>query len=107
MWDGRQHIIGYIEAKDTSVEYLDKIIGTKQLKRYLHTFHNLILTNFFEFRLYRDGQLIDTVKIGRPFIVHKLKTIPPVEKETEFFKLLEKYFSFSLPKTYTAKTLAI
>ena len=107
VWDGRQHIVGYIEAKDTSVEYLDKIEGTKQLKRYLHTFPNLILTNFFEFRLYRDGRLIDSVKIGRPFIIHKLKTLPPVEKETEFLKLLEKYFSFSLPKTYTAKTLAI
>ncbi len=107
VWDGRQHIVGYIEAKATSVEYLDKIESTKQLKRYLHTFPNLILTNFFEFRLYRDGRLIDSVKIGRPFIIHKLKTLPPVEKETEFLKLLEKYFSFSLPKTYTAKTLAI
>ncbi len=107
VWDGQQHIVGYIEAKNTSVEYLDKIESTQQLKRYLHTFPNLILTNFFEFRLYRDGQLIDSVKIGRPFIIHKLKTLPPVEKETEFLKLLEKYFSFSLPKTYTAKTLAI
>jgi len=107
IWDGKQHIVGYIEAKAPTVEQLDHIQTTEQLKRYLHTFPNLILTNFFEFRLYRNGTLIDKVLIGRPFIVHKLKTIPPVEKESDFLALLEKFFSFSLPKVYDAKTLAI
>ena len=55
VWDGKQHIIGYVEAKAPTVEYLDQIETTDQLKRYLHTFPNLILTNFFEFRLYRNG----------------------------------------------------
>ena len=54
IWDGKQHITGYIEAKDPSVENLDRIEDTAQLKRYLHTFPNLILTNFLEFRLYRN-----------------------------------------------------
>jgi len=107
IWDGKQHIVGYIEAKAPTVEYLDQVETTEQLKRYRNTFPNLILTNFFEFRLYRDGTLIDKVLIGRPFIVHKLKTVPPVEKESDFLKLLEKFFSFSLPKVYDAKTLAI
>jgi len=107
IWDGKQHIVGYIEAKAPTVERLDHIQTTEQLKRYRHTFPNLILTNFFEFRLYRNGNLIDTVLIGRPFIVHKLKAIPPVEKESDFLDLLDKFFSFSLPKVYDAKTLAI
>ncbi|MBA7529254.1 hypothetical protein ES705_21449 [subsurface metagenome] len=66
----------------------------------------MILTNFFEFRLYHNGTLTDKVLIARPFIIHKLKTIPPVEKKDEFLKLLEKFFSFSLPKVYDAKNLA-
>src|SRR3989304_4319416 len=66
IWDGEQHITGYIEAKDPSVENLDRIEDTEQLKRYLHTFPNLILTNFLEFRLYRNGLLIDKALIGRP-----------------------------------------
>jgi predicted helicase len=107
IWDGKQHIVGYIEAKAPTVEQLDHIQTTEQLKRYRHTFPNLILTNFFEFRLYRNGTLIDKVLIGRPFIVHKLKAIPPVEKESDFLKMLERFFSFSLPKVYDAKTLAI
>src|SRR3990172_3132867 len=107
IWDGKQHIVGYIEAKDPRVEYLDQIETTEQLKRYRHTFPNLILTNFFEFRSYRNGTLVDKVLISRPFVIHKLKTIPPVEKEAEFFNLLEKFFSFSFPKLYNAKALAI
>src|SRR3989337_2904277 len=107
IWDGKQHIVGYIEAKDLRVEYLDQIETTEQLKRYRHSFPNLILTNFFEFRLYRNGALVDKVLISRPFVIHKLKTIPPVEKESEFFNLFRSFFSFSLPKLYNAKALAI
>jgi len=107
VWDGKQHIAGYIEAKDPTVRYLDQIETTDQLKRYLHIFPNLILTNFFEFRLYRNGTLIDKVSVAKPFILHKLKTIPLAENESDFLKLLERFFSFSLPKVYDAKTLAI
>ncbi len=107
IWDGKQHIVGYIEAKAPTVEHLDQIETTDQLKRYLHIFPNLILTNFFEFRLYRNGTLIDKVSIARPFLLHKLKITPLVENESNFLKLLEKFFSFSLPKVYDAKALAI
>ncbi len=57
VWDGKQHIVGYIEAKEPNVEYLDRVETSVQLKRYRHTFPNLLLTNFFEFRLYRNGAL--------------------------------------------------
>jgi type I restriction-modification system DNA methylase subunit len=107
VWDGKQHIVGYIEAKAPTTENLDLIERSEQLKRYRNTFPNLILTNFFEFRLYRNGVLVNKALIARPFIVHKLKTIPPVEKEPDFTKLMEAFYSFSLPKVYNAKNLAI
>ncbi|MFC1822988.1 type ISP restriction/modification enzyme [Thermodesulfobacteriota bacterium] len=107
VWDGKQHIVGYIEAKAPTIENLDLIEDSEQLKRYRNTFPNLILTNFFEFRLYRNGMLVEKTLIARPFIVHKLKTIPPVEKESDFIKLMEAFYSFSLPKVYNAKNLAI
>ena len=107
VWDGKQHIVGYIEAKAPTVDNLDPIEHSEQLKRYIHTFPNLILTNFFEFRLYRNGIPVNKTLIARPFIVHKLKTVPPVEKEPDFFSLLESFYSFSLPKVYSAKNLAI
>jgi len=106
VWDGRQHIVGYIEAKKPG-ENLDVIEAKDQLKRYRSTFPNLILTDFYEFRLYRNGELIDQVSIGRPFIAKKLKTVPPIENEAKFVSLLEKFFAFSLPKVFTAENLAI
>jgi len=107
VWDGNQHIVGYMEAKAPTTEYLDQIQASEQLKRYRHTFPNLLLTNFFEFRLYRNGELIDRVQIAKPFLVKEFKRVPPVENEAEFISLLEKFFSFSLPKVYNAKNLAI
>ncbi len=106
VWDGKQNIVGYIEAKEPFVENLDYIENGEQLKRYRHTFPNLILTNFFEFRLYRNGRLIDKVLLARPFIIHELRAVPPVENKDKFLNLLDKFFSFSLPKVYTAETLA-
>lgn len=105
VWDGKQHIVGYIEAKKPG-ENLDTIETSAQLKRYRNTFPNLILTDFYEFRLYRNGQLIDKISIGRPFIAKKLHSVPPLENEDKFHTLLEKFFSFSLPKVFTAENLA-
>jgi len=106
IWDGRQHIVGYIEAKTPIEENLDKIEESEQLRRYRGAFANVILTNFFEFRLYRNGNLIDKVQIGRPFIATQLKVVPPVENEDKFLELLNKFYTFFLPRTYTPKTLA-
>jgi len=106
IWDGRQKIIGYIEAKDLGVD-LDRIEDSEQLKRYLSTFPNVILTNFTEFRLYRNGERIEKIFVARPFVIKKLSTVPPLENEDKLFELLERFLDFSLPKTYTAKTLAI
>jgi hypothetical protein len=107
IWDGKNHITGYIEAKDPSVTNLDYIERTEQLERYCSTFPNVILTNFFEFRLYRDGERIVQVMIGRAVIAKRLQTPPPVENIDKFKELFDIFFSFSLPKVQTARSLAI
>jgi len=106
IWDGKQKIVGYIEAKKPG-ENLDDIESSPQLKRYRITFPNLILTDFYEFRLYRNGELIDKALVGRSFIAKTLKALPPVENETKFITLLEKFFAFSLPNVLTAQSLAV
>jgi len=106
IWDGKQHIVGYIEAKKPETN-LDEIEISEQLKRYKSTFPNLILTNFLEFRLYRNGKLVDKISLCRPFIIYQLNTIPPLENKEQFLILLESFFSFFLPKIYNAETLAI
>jgi len=107
LWDGKNHIIGYIEAKDPSHTNLDIIETSEQLKRYYATFPNVILTNFYEFRLYRNGERIKEVMIGRPILALKLQSPPPAENIAEFKELFARFFSFSLPSIKTARALAI
>ncbi|MBM4341417.1 MAG: DNA methyltransferase [Deltaproteobacteria bacterium] len=105
VWDGKHSQVGYVEAKPPKAN-LDEIETSDQLKRYISTFPNLILTNFYEFRLYRSGQRVAHVLLARPYIPTKLKVIPPAEHTEEFFVLLEKFFQFSLPTKFTAESLA-
>jgi predicted helicase len=105
VWDGKHSQVGYVEAKPPKAN-LDDIETSDQLKRYVSTFPNLILTNFYEFRLYRNGQRVANVLLARPYIPTKLKTIPPAEHTGEFLALLEKFFQFSLPTKFTAESLA-
>jgi len=105
VWDGKHAQVGYVEAKPPGAD-LDEIETSNQLKRYISTFPNLILTNFYEFRLYRNGQRVAHVLLARPYIPTKLKGIPPAEHTAEFLALLEKFFQFSLPTKFTAESLA-
>ncbi|MCD6416439.1 MAG: N-6 DNA methylase [Planctomycetes bacterium] len=107
VWNGRDRITGYIEAKRPSEERLDYVEDSEQLRRYRETFPNLILTNFFEFRLYRHGELIERALVARPFVLHTLETTPPAEKPDELLGLLRKFFSYSVPRSYTAESLAV
>ncbi len=52
LWNGKDRIVGYVEAKKPTEERLDLIEHSEQLKRYRSTFPNLILTNFLEFRCF-------------------------------------------------------
>ncbi len=107
LWNGTDRIIGYIEAKKPTEERLDLIEDSEQLRRYRSTFPNLILTNFLEFRLYRNGERVDAVLAGRPVVLNQLRMTPPLEKQAELLALLDRFLGFSLPTVYTAETLAV
>ena len=78
VWDGSHQVVGYIEAKAPGAK-LDQGEVCEQLQRYRHTFPNLILTDFYEFRLYRDGTELERALLARPFIAKTLKTALPTE----------------------------
>ena len=56
-------ILGHVECKDLPIT-LDDVADDSQLMRYRKAFDNLILTNYGEFRWYRDGE-----PVGEPVIV--------------------------------------
>ncbi|MDP2919545.1 MAG: type ISP restriction/modification enzyme [Dehalococcoidia bacterium] len=55
--------IGYAETKDVG-KNLDEALKTDQLKRYLASLHNLVLTNYLEFRWFVHGKHRLTVWLG-------------------------------------------
>ena len=106
VWSGDQHVTGYVECKEPNQANLDHIEASEQLKRYRAAFPNVILTNFLEFRLYRYGQ-----PMGEPVVIANGRLLDlgerlPFQHEKEFQALLERFFEFELPRTYTAQTLA-
>lgn len=69
---------GYAETKDINVN-LNDIEKTEQLKRYLG-YPRLILTNYIEFRIFRNGEKYQTIEIAK--------------KENTFLRPQEKNFLF-------------
>lgn len=55
---------GYIEAKDIDKNLDDKSYK-EQFTRYKNGLPNLIITNYHEFRLYQDAELVKTVHLAR------------------------------------------
>lgn len=108
-----KELIGYIEAKDLTINDLETIEETEQIKRYKEKLPNFILTNYFDFWLWRGdtiddkkGRWVKRVRIGQPISL-RLNLPPSGQNEKSFFELLETFFSYYLPERKTAKSLAI
>lgn len=106
IWGSQQRIVGYVEAKSPN-KNLDDVEDTEQLKRYKSTFQNLILTDFFEFRLFRNEVCVDKVRIFDPSLKTKLGAHEQPVNETQFSTFMNKFFSFSLPSITTAHRLSV
>jgi type I restriction-modification system DNA methylase subunit len=105
IWDGAYRVIGYIEAKAPGTN-LDVVARSEQLQRYRATFPNLLLTDFYEFRLYRQGECLKQVQIGRWQIARRAGARPPTENIDPFRQLIAHFFGFTLPPLLTAEELA-
>ena len=56
--------LGYVEAKDIG-KSLDEVEQSGQMKRYLDGLSNLILTDYLEFRWYRNGEFVESARLAR------------------------------------------
>lgn len=106
VWDGESVIIGYIEAKHPSKRNLEDVENSEQLKRYREAYPNLILTNFLEFRVYRNGEYLKGVKIGDYKLSKAVPEYPVITRKKEFIELLNLFFDFTQPKIKTTKVLS-
>lgn len=101
-----------MEAKDLSFDDLQTIEYSDQIKKYKEKLPNFILTNYYDFWLWRrdstdetKGQWIKKARTGQP---NSLKLDHPIvpQNEEEFLDLLNAFFSFYIPERKTAKSLA-
>src|SRR6266536_2160921 len=72
----KQTPLGYIETKDIGIS-LDHTEHTDQMKRYLGSLANLILTDYVEFRWYMAGQHRMTARLAKVGV--KSKWIPETD----------------------------
>ncbi|HVG06084.1 MAG TPA: type ISP restriction/modification enzyme [Thermoanaerobaculia bacterium] len=105
VWRGRHHLIGYIEAKRLSAD-LDREEQGEQVQRYRQTFPNLILTNFRELRLYRNGLPVSRVTIAGSWPPRlSLGERESSRREAELSALLKRFLGFERPQRLGAAAL--
>lgn len=88
--------VAYIEAKDIG-KSLDDPGYKEQFDRYRHSLPNLVITDYLEFRLYREGQHVSTVRIAE---IAKGR-IRPVEANFTHFETFVREFSRHSSRTIT------
>ena len=94
---------GYIETKDIDVD-LDKTEGSAQMERYLG-YSNLILTNYVEFRFFKNGQKYgNTISIGT---VKGNMVVPSEYTYIELVDALKDFFNQTPEKLKDGKRLAV
>jgi len=98
-------VVGYIEARNP-IKDLDDLRDIPLIRRYRKIYPNIILTNFLEFRLYRFGELTESVSIGRQYMMVTFGTKPVPENEEKCLELFRKYFSFNFPDNRNAREVA-
>ncbi len=94
--------IAFLEAKDVG-NSLDKTLKTNQLGRYKEAYGNLILTDYLEFRWFLDGELIESVSIGRK---EKDKLVFDTAEYPKLEGLLGRYIRTHVPTVTSAEELA-
>ena len=106
VWNEKQNIIGYIEAKtpDTNLESVEK---TEQIRRYILRWENVLLTDFFCFRLYKKGMLDKKARIADPMAIHNFKGVPPLEDVAGLEDLLGRFFLHETPSIISAESLSV
>ncbi len=106
IYDAHRRVIGYVEAK-TADHRLDDIENTEQMRRYNATFPNVMLTNFVEFRTFRNGMRTDAVLLGRPEILGMDRTPPLIPDAVDAFRhMTEYFFAFNVPGINNSRDLA-
>jgi predicted helicase len=95
--------LGYVEAKDIDTS-LDDAERSPQLKRYRESLHNLILTDYLEFRWYVEAEERDRARLGTVTQDGKVRSTRDGTQAVS--ELLERFFAQEAPMLGSARELA-
>ncbi|MDD2229642.1 MAG: N-6 DNA methylase [Candidatus Cloacimonetes bacterium] len=95
--------LGYIEAKDIG-KPLTEVARGEQLKRYLESLGNLVLTDYLEFRWYVAGQHRLTARLAS-IVNGKIKLDPDGEQQVR--ELLQAFLTAKASTVNSPKELAV
>ena len=96
--------LGYIEAKDIG-KCLNKIEKDSQIKRYLGSLNNLIVTDYLEFRWYFNGEKRLAAKLANGITGNRKLKLEP-EGAKQLTQLLNGFLTVESPIINTPKELA-
>ncbi len=94
--------LGYIEAKKLGANLEDKQYK-EQFERYINALDNLIITNYLDFKFYRNGKLLHTISLGK---IEKDKIIPLEENLEELKNLIKNFISYTPQSIKSPQQLA-
>ncbi len=94
--------LGYIEAKDLDDD-LDNKNHKEQFDRYRNSLNNLIITNYLEFRFYKDGEKVNTIHIGH---IENGKVVADNENFQTFNDLIVNFCAYRGQTIHSAAKLA-
>ncbi|MFN9211477.1 MAG: type ISP restriction/modification enzyme [Betaproteobacteria bacterium] len=95
--------LGYVEAKDVGAD-LVRIEEGEQLGRYRASLRNLILTDYLEFRLYRNGEPVLAARLARQQRNGVLKSDPEGAHQAE--RLFQWFLQADVPSIASPRELA-
>jgi len=96
--------VGYVEAEPISAN-LDNLTGRakEQNERFIANLDNFLLTNFWHFRLYREGKPVAEAQLPKPLASQRLTD----DSVTQLWDLLHAFFTWRGLSIGTAEELAV
>lgn len=97
--------IGYLETKNLG-ENLDNVLESVQLKKYIESFDNIILTDYARFMLIRNAEKVIDFNL---FSILDLKNSSFTVSDAnikEFLQLIDEFFNYKHPAIKDAQELA-
>lgn len=98
--------VGFIEAKDignTDLEGLKKSGNKEQFDRYKESLENIIFTDYLDFLLYRDGELVTSIRIAE---IKNGRIVAKPENFSAFESFIQSFIVHTSQPIRSAKKLA-